>query len=69
MDALLRIFFSNFTIMPDTDGTFKGSAVVYNLKEPWAGFLKDEKLVHGALDALCFEHLLGWLDGITRSFA
>jgi hypothetical protein len=37
-DALLRIFFSNFTITPPQEGNFKGSDVVYILKEPWAGF-------------------------------
>lgn len=48
MDALLRIFFSNFTITPKGGSFRRGSVVTYNLKEPWAGFLKDEKLVHGA---------------------
>ncbi len=48
MDSLLRIFFSNFTIEPVQNGTFKGPRVTYKLKEPWAGFLKDGKLVHGA---------------------
>lgn len=48
MDTLLRIFFSNFTIVPAADGSFKRSTVAYNLKEPWSGFLKNEKLVHGA---------------------
>lgn len=50
MDALLRIFFLNFTIQPTADGTFKGSQVLYKLKEPWDGFLKDEKFVLGAGD-------------------
>lgn len=49
MDALLRIFFLNFTIEPNTDGTFKGSQVLYKLKEPWDGFLKDGKFVDGAV--------------------
>ena len=68
MDKLLRIFFSNFTIEPLDDKFKQGSKVTYNLKEPWAGFLLDEKLVHGALDALCFEHLLGWIELIAQSF-
>lgn len=48
MDALLKIFFSNFTVVPATDGTYKGSQVLYKLKEPWAGFLVDKKFVFGA---------------------
>lgn len=60
MDALLRIFFSNFTITPTQESTFKGSAVAYNLKEPWAGFLKNEKLVHGAgTETLTLDLVLG----------
>jgi hypothetical protein len=48
MDQVLRIFFSNFTIEPMNDSFKQGSKVTYNLKEPWAGFFRDEKLVHGA---------------------
>lgn len=48
MDSLLRIFFSNFTIEPVQNGTFKGSKVVYKLNEPWAGFVNSENFVHGA---------------------
>ena len=48
MDKLLRIFFSNFTITPSPLDFKQGSTVTYSLKEPWAGFLRDEKLVHGA---------------------
>lgn len=48
MDALLRIFFSNFTITPVKDGTFKGSIVTYKLNEPWQGFVDDDDFVSGA---------------------
>lgn len=48
MDAFLRIFFSNFTIHPPKDGTFKGSNVTYKLKEPWEGFLNANDFVRGA---------------------
>jgi hypothetical protein len=48
MDSLLRIFFSNFTIEPVQNGTFKGSKVVYKLNEPWAGFVDSENFVLGA---------------------
>jgi len=58
MDALLRIFFLNFTITPSGEDFRKGSTVAYKLKEPWNGFLESEDFVYGALDALCFEHFL-----------
>lgn len=48
MDELLRIFFSNFTIMPVQNGTFKGSKVTYKLNEPWDGFVNDDNFVSGA---------------------
>ena len=48
MDALLRIFFSNFTIHPVKDGTFKGSKVTYILNEPWEGFTDNGDFVLGA---------------------
>lgn len=48
MDSLLRIFFSNFTIEPVQDGTFKGSKVVYRLNEPWKGFVDSGNFVLGA---------------------
>lgn len=48
MDELLRIFFSNFTITPVQDGTFKGSKVTYKLNEPWDGFVNDDDFVDGA---------------------
>lgn len=61
MDVLLRAFFSNFTITA-TDGKFdKGSKVSYKLNEPYNGFIESGDFVLGALDALCFEHLLQWL--------
>lgn len=50
MDSLLRIFFSNFTVKPVSDNTFKGSSILYKLKEPWHGFVLDEKFVIGAPD-------------------
>lgn len=61
MDALLRIFFSNFMITPSKDGFRKGSTVTIKLNEPWEGFVVVNDFVRGALDALCFEHLLAWL--------
>lgn len=48
MDTLLRIFFSNFTISPGENGFRKGSKVTYILNEPWDGFVKSGKFVHGA---------------------
>lgn len=48
MDALLRIFFSNFTIHPAKDGTFRGSTVTYKLNEPWKGFVDANDFVLGA---------------------
>lgn len=48
MDALLRIFFSNFTIMPAAKGSFKGSIVTYKLNEPWRGFVDANDFVRGA---------------------
>lgn len=50
MDALLRSFFSNFTIMPAKDGDFKGCTVSYKLNEPWAGFVDNNDFVLGAGD-------------------
>ena len=48
MDALLRIFFSNFTIYPVEEGKFKGSSVTYKLNEPWNGFVNANDFVSGA---------------------
>lgn len=48
MDALLRIFFSNFTIHPVEEGKFKGSSVTYKLNEPWNGFVNANDFVSGA---------------------
>ncbi len=48
MDALLRIFFSNFTIHPIKDDSFKGSKVTYKLNEPWQGFIDSDDFVSGA---------------------
>lgn len=50
MDALLRIFFSNFTILPAIKGSFKGSTVSYKLNEPWEGFVNANDFVLGAGD-------------------
>ena len=49
MDALLRIFFSNFTIHPAKDGTFRGSTVTYKLNEPWKGFVDANDFVLGGV--------------------
>lgn len=48
MDSLLRIFFSNFTIIPGEKSFRKGSEVTYILKEPWEGFMKNGDFVLGA---------------------
>ncbi len=48
MDQLLRIFFLNFTVIPGEESFSRGSEVTCKLKEPWAGFLNDEKFVYGA---------------------
>ena len=59
MDAFLRIFFSNFTIHPIKDGTFKGSKVTYKLNEPWQGFIDDGDFVNGALHGDIFTRIQG----------
>ena len=48
MDALIKIFFSNFTITPSNNSFRKGSKVVYELKEPYKGFIKNGDFVLGA---------------------
>lgn len=48
MDALLRIFFSNFTITPGDNGFRKGSKVTIKLNEPWEGFVVANDFVRGA---------------------
>ena len=48
MNTLLKFFFSNFTVQPDSDGTYKGSSVTFKLKEPWNGFLESNDFVLGA---------------------
>ncbi len=48
MDALLRIFFSNFTISPGENGFRKGSKVSYKLNEPYQGFVENGDFVRGA---------------------
>jgi site-specific DNA recombinase len=49
MDALIRIFFSNFTVQPITKGSYKGATVSYELKEPWKGFVDNGDFVCGGL--------------------
>lgn len=48
MDGLLRIFFSNFTITATGKDFRQGSEGVFELKEPWKGFLKNGDFVRGA---------------------
>ena len=48
MDGLLRIFFSNFTITATGKDFRQGSEVIFELKEPWKGFLKNGDFVRGA---------------------
>jgi|GEM_PF-3875042 len=45
---LLGNFFLNFTVMPIGKNNFKGSEVVYKLKEPWSGFLENDDFLYGA---------------------
>ncbi len=60
MDSLLRIFFSNFTIQPVQNGTFKGSKVAYKLNEPWNGFVENNDFVLGAgEETLTLDLILG----------
>lgn len=68
MDTLLRIFFSNFTITPGKDSFRKGSTVTIKLNEPWEGFVVANDFVRGALDALCFEHLLRLISPLMHHF-
>jgi len=48
MDALLRKFFSNFTVTGSGGRFLQGSKVSYELKEPWKGFLDNDEFVYGA---------------------
>lgn len=48
MDGLLRIFFSNFTITATGKDFRQGSEVVFELKEPWKGFVESGDFVRGA---------------------
>lgn len=50
-DSLIQVFFSNFTI---TDRVVSGAT----LKEPWAGFLKNDDFVRGRDKQRTFEHCL-----------
>jgi hypothetical protein len=59
-DALLRIFFSNFTINAVVKGSFKGSTVAYKLNEPWKGFVDANDFVRGAgTETLTLDLVLG----------
>ena len=49
MNALLRIFFSNFTITPSGKDFRKGSEVSYKLNEPYEGFVQNGDFVLGAI--------------------
>ena len=60
MDAVLRIFFSNFTITAQNGSFARGSTVVYKLNEPWNGFVKSQKFVSGAgEETLTLDLILG----------
>ena len=48
MDALLRIFFSNFTITAEESDFKQGLTVSYKLNEPYEGFVKNGNFVLGA---------------------
>ena len=63
MDALLRIFFSNFTITGNKKGFTQGSTVSYKLNDPYEGFVKANDFVLGAPAA----HLLETLQPVKIS--
>lgn len=48
MDALLKKFFSNFTVTGQNGRFSQGSEVTFELKEPWKGFLNNDDFVYGA---------------------
>ena len=48
VDSLLRIFFSSFTITPNSKDFHKGSRVTYKLNEPYEGFVRHKDFVLGA---------------------
>ncbi len=48
MDTVLRLFFSNFTIHPVSEESYKGSTVTIKLNEPWEGFVVANDFVLGA---------------------
>lgn len=56
MDALLRIFFYNFTITPANKDFRQGSEVSYKLNEPWNGFVENDDFVCGAAAPKKFTH-------------
>lgn len=60
MDKFLKMFFSNFAILPSETGTFKGSEVRYKLNEPWSGFVNVDELGLGA-DVQTLHKLLHYL--------
>ena len=47
MDQLLRKFFSNFTIKDHGKSAEQRYEISYYLNEPWLGFIKNNKFVHG----------------------
>ncbi len=47
LDAILRKFFSNFTVEIAADRTQQSKVVSYKLKEPWQGFIDSNNVVDG----------------------
>lgn len=47
LNEIVRFFFSNFTVKASGTGKQRRYDITYNLKEPWAGFLKNNDFVRG----------------------
>jgi DNA invertase Pin-like site-specific DNA recombinase len=47
LDAIIKFFFSNFTVKQFGKGKEQRWEIDYKLKEPWQGFLDNGKFVHG----------------------
>ena len=50
LDSILRKFFLNFTVSPSGDRQLQWSVTDYKLKEPWQGFINEQKVVRGRGD-------------------
>lgn len=47
LNAVIKFFFSNFTIRQYGTGKKQGWEIDYKLKEPWEGFLQSNDFVRG----------------------